>query len=70
MANGPPPRSETTTGEPSSKPKTNGSWGSLALRFAAMGCLLAIALLDDRSRTLHDMLSGTLAVRRSTSSPL
>ena len=25
-----------------------------------------IALLDDRSRTLHDMLSGTLAVRPST----
>lgn len=30
--------------------------------------ILAIALLDDRSRTLHDMLSGTLAVRRSVSS--
>ncbi len=32
--------------------------------------ILAIALLDDRSRTLHDMLSGTLAVRRSASSRL
>ena len=32
--------------DPPSKAKKNGSWGSLALRLAAMGCLLAITLLD------------------------